>query len=93
MKGDFQKHTEETEKRIKDVEATFARLQQELKERNSECMKLEATLCGRIMELEGKLEQSVREKQKVEATLRGISGELEVKFDESSRMRIVYETQ
>jgi ferritin-like metal-binding protein YciE len=40
VKADFQKHKEETEERIKDVEATLARLPEELKERNSECKKL-----------------------------------------------------
>jgi hypothetical protein len=46
---------------------------------------VEATLCGCIVELEGKLEQCICEEEDMEATLRGIISELEEKLDESGR--------
>jgi predicted nuclease with TOPRIM domain len=57
VRADFQKHSEEMEKKLKDIEATEATLEEELKRRNSESKKVVATLCDRIVELEGKLEQ------------------------------------
>jgi hypothetical protein len=80
---------EQTEKRLRDIEATLAAVEEEMKHRNSEYKKLEATLCSRIVELE----ESVRQKEEVVATLRDVISEFEEKFDDCERMKIVSETQ